>query len=70
MLRLVKYTIKNYLDEPIVVEEDFNDIKIGKVLLYNSKFCILNNKPADMMVLMGEYPYDQGGYLLLMVKKK
>ena len=69
---LVRYHIRDSLgEEPSIQEEVFEKIKIGKipVMLY-SKYCILNDKPTNLLKMMGECPYDNGGYFIINGKEK
>ncbi|PVU97084.1 hypothetical protein BB560_005767 [Smittium megazygosporum] len=47
-------------------ERDFKKIFIGKIpIMLQSNYCLLKEIPESSLTLVGECPYDQGGYFII-----
>lgn len=68
---LVKYHIKQPDGTYITQEQNLNNVMIGKIpIMLHSKYCVLHNLPKQMLVELGESPYEQGGYFIVKGKEK
>jgi DNA-directed RNA polymerase II subunit RPB2 len=58
-------------DKGIVKDEEFKNIAIGGIpIMLHSDICLLKNNGSDILKLMGECPYDTGGYFIIDGKEK
>jgi len=50
---------------------EFNNIAIGSIpIMLHSDICLLKNNGSDILKLLGECPYDTGGYFIIDGKEK
>ena len=58
-------------DKGAVKDEVFKNIAIGGIpIMLHSDICLLKNNGSDILKLMGECPYDTGGYFIIDGKEK
>ena len=58
-------------DKGAVKDEVFKNIAIGGIpIMLHSDICLLKNNGSDILKLMGECPYDTGGYFIIYGKEK
>lgn len=68
---LVKYHIRQPDGNYQIREHTLNNIMIGKIpIMIHSKYCVLNKLPKNILVELGESPYEQGGYFIIKGKEK
>jgi DNA-directed RNA polymerase II subunit RPB2 len=61
--------ITDYKNVVKVIE--FNNIAIGSIpIMLHSDICLLKNNGSDILKLLGECPYDTGGYFIIDGKEK
>ena len=58
-------------DKNVVNNIEFNNIAIGSIpIMLHSDICLLKNNGSDILKLLGECPYDTGGYFIIDGKEK
>jgi DNA-directed RNA polymerase II subunit RPB2 len=58
-------------DKGTVKDVEFKNIAIGGIpIMLHSDICLLKNNGSDILKLMGECPYDTGGYFIIDGKEK
>ncbi len=58
-------------DKGAVKDVEFKNIAIGGIpIMLHSDICLLKNNGSDILKLMGECPYDTGGYFIIDGKEK
>ena len=58
-------------DKGVVKDVEFKNIAIGGIpIMLHSDICLLKNNGSDILKLMGECPYDTGGYFIIDGKEK
>ena len=66
---LTSYTIEGKLEKKII--KKFNAIPLGSVpIMLHSNSCVLSGMSNDTLFVMGECPYDEGGYFIIDGKEK
>ena len=66
-----KIIVKITDDKNVVKVVEFNNIAIGSIpIMLHSDICLLKNNGSDILKLLGECPYDTGGYFIIDGKEK
>jgi DNA-directed RNA polymerase II subunit RPB2 len=66
-----KIIVKITDDKNVVNNIEFNNIAIGSIpIMLHSDICLLKNNGSDILKLLGECPYDTGGYFIIDGKEK
>ena len=66
-----KIIVKITDDKNIINTIEFNNIAIGSIpIMLHSDICLLKNNGSDILKILGECPYDTGGYFIIDGKEK
>jgi len=66
-----KIIVKITDEKNVVKIIEFNNIAIGSIpIMLHSDICLLKNNGSDILKLLGECPYDTGGYFIIDGKEK